>query len=174
MTRPRCQRGFSIVEAAVAVLLTGVTLAATFAIMAPIAHARQVGLSRIRGGMLAEDLMAEILAQVYEGPGEGRGSFGLSTSESATGDRSLFDDIDDYDGWVAKPPQRKDGSPMAGLDRWSRSVDVQWIKAVGEIGGSDTRIKQITVTVRYNSTVVATAVAVRTGAWDEMHGRGEP
>lgn len=168
------RHGFSIVEAAVAVLLTGVTLAATFAIMAPIAHTRQVGTTRIRGSMLAEDLLAEILAQAYEGPGEGRGSFGLTTAESATGDRSLFNDVDDYAGWAAMPPQRKDGTPMVGLDKWSRTVDVEWIDTAGAVSGSDTRIKRITVTVQHNSTLVATAVAVRTGAWDEMHGRGEP
>lgn len=172
--RHRRRRGFSIVEASVAVLLTGVTLAAAFTTLASIGRARTVGSDVVRGGLLAQELMAEILVQPYEGPGQGRGTFGQSSAEAGAGNRSLYDDVDDYHGWSASPPQAKDGSPIAGLDHWTRSVQVVWTDGAGSVSVSDTRIKQITITVTHNGRSVGRAVALRSAGWDEMHGQGEP
>ena len=117
------------------------------------------------GKLLAQDLLAEILQQAYEDPALAEGSFGLGADEAATGNRSLYDDVDDYHGWTASPPQEKDGTELSQFDGWLRSVVVEWV-APADLApvGTDTRAKQITVTVAHNGEQVASLGAVRTAA----------
>lgn len=120
---------------------------------------------RGRAALLAQDLMDEILEQQYEDPEFAPGSFGRNATEASTGDRSLFDDVDDYHGWSESPPEARDGTALAGFDGWERSVTVAWADPsnLNLSSGSDTRIKRITVTVKFNGRVLAEKVGLRTG-----------
>jgi len=117
--------------------------------------------------MLAQQLMAEILAQAYEDPNFGPGSFGLGGDEVGDGSRALWEDVDDYDGWSASPPEDKNGNPLTGFDDWGRSVTVDWVNPdnPSQAMMSDTRVKSITVDVTHNGVPVASTVALRSAAW---------
>ncbi len=39
-------------------------------------------------------------------------------------DRRTFDDVDDYHGWFASPPQLRNGDPIDMYEGWSRGVSV--------------------------------------------------
>ena len=56
--------------------------------------------------MLAQQLMAEIQQQPYKDQTVLGLLFGPELGES-TADRSAFDDVDDYDGFVEQPPRSR-------------------------------------------------------------------
>lgn len=137
--------------------------------MRAVAAAKSLELSTNRSALarqLAQDLMAEIRALPYEDPG-GSPAFGREGAEKATS-RADWNDIDDYDGWSAAPPEGKDGSPIAGLSlSWSREVSVKRVSPANLQAESfvDFEVKQITVTVRFDGNEVARSETIRTSAW---------
>ncbi len=123
---------------------------------------------RSRGSTLAHDLMAEILQVAYEEP-DGPAALGRDPSESG-GNRVDFDDIDDYDAWIAGPPELKDGTPLNLPVGWNRSVQVRWIVAnnLTLISGTETNAKRIIVTVKHHNVTMAQVTAIRTRAFPEL------
>lgn len=156
--------GFSLVEAVLAILVTGILMVAALSTTSASALARSKSADRSRGRFLAQDLMCEILDQCYEEPDDGV-LFGPEPGESS-GTRSNFDDVDDYNGWVETTPSRKGGSAIGGLNGWKRSVLVEWVlpSDPAQSSGSETGAKRITVTVEHNGAVVASWAAIRTNA----------
>ena len=148
----------------ISMVLVGVALVGALNAVGASKLARfKVSVSR-QGHLLAQDLMTEILLQDYADCVDGLDSFGLSAAETATGDRSLFDDVDDYDGWSSSPPEYKDGTEIANLDSWERSVAVVWADPsdISQVVGSNQGVKRITVTVRHNDVPAAELVVLKT------------
>ena len=165
MTRPgrttRRQRGLSMVEVVVSILIVGVMAAAAMRTIGAARMAQyRVGV-RSHGQMLAQDLMSEVLAQAYA-ESSGSTSFGRESGESATS-RAKYDDVDDYHGWSASPPQTADGQAHADLADFTRSVTVVRVKAAmpDQSASSDTGVKRITITVRHRGLVVAELDALK-------------
>jgi len=111
---------------------------------------------------LATDLLAEIALLPYKDP-NGSVKFGPEDDESAA-TRAAFDDIDDYDGWTASPPQKKDGTAETGADGYTRSVLVQCV-SVSDFTSvqtdSQTLPKRIRITVSKAGTPPVTITTVR-------------
>lgn len=169
MTTTRGHLGFSLVEATIAVALVGFMLVAALTTVGSSATARLIHADRANARLLASDLMAEILATAYEDPEYGPGSFGLGGDEVGDGSRALWEDVDDYHGWSATPPQQKDGTELPGLIGWTRSVTVAWVNAsnLSMDSVTDTRLKRVEVEVKHGDAVLATLKAVRAASWDE-------
>ncbi len=163
---PRSRRGFTLVEAAICIVLVGVMLVAALSTVGAARLGERVMTNRSQGQLLAQALIAEILSQAYEEP-EIAPQFGTEGPENAPGDRSLWDDVDDYDGWSSSPPEYKDGTPMSVVPGWDRSVSVQWVTPsdLTQVSGSPTGVKRITVTASFNGIPAAELVAIRTEAW---------
>jgi PKD repeat protein len=125
--------------------------------------------------MLAQQLMAEIQMQAYADPDYGEDDFGLAAGK-VTGNRSLWDDVDDYDGWSASPPQYKDGTALSGLVGWERSVTVDWVGPLdlSQVVGSNQGAKRIIVTVTRDDAVVARLTAIRTSSWPSAEDYVDP
>lgn len=169
MTDSRGHRGFSLIEATIAVALVGFMLVAALNTVGASAKARLIHADRAKARLLASDLMAEILATVYEDPADGPGSFGLEGDEVGDGSRTLWDDVDDYDGWSATQPQQKNGTELPGLTGWTRRVTVAWADPnnLSVDSATDTRLKRVEVVVMHGDAVLATLKAVRAASWDE-------
>jgi hypothetical protein len=120
------------------------------------------------GHLLARDLLTEILQQGYAEPFD-EPEFGPEPSEDI-GDRSAFDDIDDYDGWSASPPEEKDGTDLTGLDQWTREVTVDYVDPddLSATIGGEQWVKRVTVTVRHGTTVAASIQMIRTATWNNL------
>ena len=161
----RKARGLSMVEVVISTVIVAVMLVAALNTVGASRLGAERNADRSRGALLAELLMAEIMLQAYEDSAFPPGNFGTRASEAATGNRSLYDDVDDYDGWSASPPQDKDGAVLPDLDGWRRYAEVRWVNPsnLGIRSLSDTRIKEITVTVENDGLTVASLTAVRTG-----------
>ena len=162
---PWPSRGMTLVEAVVSIAIIGVMLVAALNTVGAAQSTRKKMGDRARGMTLAQELMSEILAQNYEDPDYGAGSFGLAAEEVGDGSRALWEDVDDYDGWSASPPQKKDGTVLSNFTGWGRTVEVKWVSPTdsSSVSGSDTRVKRVTITVTYESMPVVELVALRTG-----------
>ncbi len=162
----RRRRCFTMVEMVISMAIVGVMLVAALNTVGAAAAGRASIGYRARGTLLAHELMTEILRQEYESPDYAPGSFGRDPTEAATGDRSLYNDVDDYDDWTANPPERKDGTTIPGFVGWRRSVVVDWVDPgdLSQVEPADTRAKLITITAERDDVLVATITAVRTGA----------
>lgn len=164
----RSARGFSLVEAVVSILIVGVTIVAAMNMAGSSRTAQYKLANRSRAMPLAKDLMAEILSHVYEEPDDPP-EMGRESGESG-GSRGGWDDVDDYHGWSASPPENSDGSVMADLTGWTRNVEVQRVDPddLSQVSASETGIKRITVTVKRGDLTAASLVAIRTSAWPEQ------
>lgn len=167
--RPKTNTAFSLAETVVSVALVGGLLVVALNTVGDTTLGRQKMGDRGRGHLLAQDLMTEILQQNYDDPDD-TPTFGPEASES-TGSRAGFDDVDDYTGWSASPPQKKDGAGTSDGPAWQRSVTVEYVAANDDLTApavdSDQGVKRITVTVTRNDLVVCSLVSVRTNAADE-------
>jgi type II secretory pathway pseudopilin PulG len=155
-------RGLTLVETVISLMIVGVMLVAAL---------RTVGASRLSqyriseyslGQHLAHRLLVEILEQPYADP-NGGAVFGLETGESAA-TRVDFDDIDDYDGWSASPPQDPNGSWIINDDTWAESVTICRVAANDplDVQSSDTGAKRITVTITHDDRPVGVLTAIKT------------
>ena len=129
------------------VILVAAVLVGALSVMGSVARARQVQGAQCRRIALAQALMAEVCQAHYVDPNDGTG-FGVELDEMG-GTRSDFDDVDDYAGWSASPPQTKDGTDLTGCEGWTRQVAVHYVRpappdvtAAGDLG-----LKRIRVTV---------------------------
>lgn len=161
------RRAMTLAEAVMAMLIVSVMLLAALDLVSSSRLSEKILADQCIAESLAEDLMAEILNQPYADPVDGVASFGRTSAENAPGDRSLFDDIDDYDEWSESPPARKDGTEMNDYAGWSREVVVDRVEQsdLSSVAASDKGIKRIVVTIKQDGRAAATLTAFRTSAW---------
>ena len=88
-------------------------------------------------------------------------------ARSATAARALWDDVDDYDGWSASPPEEKDGTAITWASDFTRAVSVDWVvrSDLSQTTSSETQVKRIEVTVSRGEREIVTLVAYRTSSW---------
>jgi len=158
------RRGFTMAEAAVAMVIVSVLLVAALRAVSASALTQYKAAERATGLALARGLMAEIVALYYQEP-SGTPAFGRETGETAT-NRSNYDDVDDYNGWNQSPPQDKGGAVIPGLTGWTQIVSVAWVQwnDTTVTSSTETGVKRITVTIQHNSRTVATLTGIRTNA----------
>ncbi|MCB9844947.1 MAG: hypothetical protein H6811_03025 [Phycisphaeraceae bacterium] len=154
-------RGFSMVEAVMAVVMTAIVIVGAMTTLGSVGRSRLVSLEQATARPLALELLAEIQNQPYGAPSLG------GVAPSLAGDRSAFDEVGDYRGWTSMPPETKSGGAMGDLARWSREVELSWINADGTSALSETGLVRVTVRVKNNGRQVCSAMAVRARAWDE-------
>ena len=96
---------------------------------------------------LAKEMLYEIMHTPYSDPND-NAVFGTESDESSTV-RNTFDDIDDYQGWSASPPEYDDGTPYSALSNWTRSVEVAWVDVLdpNAVSDSESGLKRVQVTV---------------------------
>jgi MSHA pilin protein MshD len=162
--RPTSWHGFTLVEAAFAVAITGVLLTSAVGTFATIAHGRQIQAERRLAYPLAQQLMAEILSAAFVDPGTNP-TFGPEPGET----RATYDDVDDYTGLTESPPATRAGVAMAGYAGWSRAVAVAYVDpSTLAVSTTATTLKRITVTVTSPAGKVYALVGLRSslGAYE--------
>lgn len=166
-TQMNRRRGFTLLESTIAVLMVGILMIAALRTVASTKRRESDTADRLLGRQLAAGLMNEILLQAYEEPVAGvTVRFGPEAGES-TGNRSLFDDVDDYLGWTSTPPGDRSGNTIPGFTGWTRSVTVAWASpaTLAETTSTNTDLKKITVSVSKNGKSVASVVSFRSKGW---------
>jgi MSHA pilin protein MshD len=158
-THPR--RGLTLIEAAISVILVATLLVGAVGVMGSVARARQLQNARSRRIALAQALMAEIVQAHYVDP-DVSGNFGTEFGEWG-GTRTDFDDVDDYDGWSASPPEAKGGTALTGYEGWTRQVAVHYVRSAppDDTVAGDLGLKRITVSVTDDLGKKTTLVSLR-------------
>ena len=169
MAVPRLRPGrpaFSLVESLVAVAVTSVTCTAVMVSMGRSVADNADVVNRTVAVELARDLMEEIATRRFLDP-DPKAGFGIERDEVTRPQvRAVFDDLDDYDGWQASPPQGVDGTGLGGdlaggetdsLGDYRRAVVVEYVanddhRRVVTAGESD--FVRVTVTVAYKGSPV--------------------
>lgn len=147
----RSQRGITLVETVIAVLVLGIAVPPLVTLFGEVSH-QTVDDSYQRIALVyAESMLEEVVSKQFEDPNESTGSFG--TEEGLRGD---FDDIDDYDSLSNSPPVHIDGSLLDTYAGFTRTVVVDNVTAdetdpeSPESDGS-TDLKRIQVTVSWTA-----------------------
>lgn len=138
MHERRRHRGFSIIEATLAVLLVGGALVAALNVSAAASRTAAAASDRRTAEQLAHMLMAEVLAQPASG---------ANPSNGASGTRlDVFNHVLDYNGFRESPPTMPDGTACAPAG-WAWQVTIS-ARAAEEIDGRMLDLKMLLVTVR--------------------------
>ncbi|MFO7904458.1 MAG: hypothetical protein ACQESR_23680 [Planctomycetota bacterium] len=125
--------------------LVGVMLLATMRAVGGVFRTRLVAEQRLKGESLARRMMVEIGRHPYEDP-DNTPTFGPESGEGPT--RCDFDDVDDYAGWSASPPETPDGTPIPNCTGWTRAVEIQRVSVQSlEPMSQETGLKRMQVTV---------------------------
>lgn len=148
--RHRRHRGFSLVEATVAIAVVGVLLAAAMAVRSAAAVRKDAAVRRERMHAIAAAILEEVSEQRYAEPGVVNVVLGVDAGESTAGNRAKLDDIDDYNGLVMTPPRDRLGQAFANSDGLTCTVTVRYVAMTDPAGMSvtNTGLSLITVTVR--------------------------
>ncbi|MFQ5492213.1 MAG: hypothetical protein ACE5GE_15975 [Phycisphaerae bacterium] len=157
------RRGIALTEAVVSMLVVSVMVLAALNTVGASRVGQYIATDRVRGDLLARELMAEILQQAYEEPVD---PVLFGRENESGGNRSQYDDVDDYESRSFAPPEYKDGTAMTGLDTWERRADVIWVSPadLDTAVFIETGIKRVTVEVLHNGVPVAKLVALATGS----------
>src|SRR3954470_7941556 len=119
------RRGLTLIEVVASTMIVGLmVVAALNALGAATKSANSIGNRAVAAG-LADELMSEIAMQSYSDP-DGSPMLGHESGESPSV-RSAFDDVDDYDGWNASPPQYRDGTAIPDRTNWRQRVTVTYV-----------------------------------------------
>ncbi len=163
VSRWRVSRGISLVECVVSTLLVGILMTTSLQSVGMSLRQQTSSRQSVIAAALANGLVSEIVAQSYMEPGATSSGITRESGESG-GSRASYDDVDDYHGWSASPPQTRGGVAMAEYAGWQRAVTVEWVTLTNVLPNPvvETGVKRITVTVRLNGTVLATRIAFRT------------
>jgi Tfp pilus assembly protein PilV len=156
------RRGLSLIEVVTSTLLVALVLLGAMDMLGAVTRGRVSTSEQIRGDMLAQHLMTEILSKAYVDSSSSP-LFGPESGE-AIGSRYYFDDVDDYHLWTSAPPRYRDGTAMPNTSGWEHSVAVDYVTIANPSLPTlvDTGIKRITVTIERNNRTVARLVALRT------------
>ncbi len=160
---------FTLVESIMSIVVVGVMFVAATALVSTSRAGQRVTADHSRGMLIAEALMNEILEHQYIDPDVSGTTLGRETGEVAD-DRTAWDDVDDYHGWIATPPRDKAGIALAGLVGWERRVTVEYINATNltTVVAFNSGVKRITVDVYRDGRRVARLRTLRTGAKDTV------
>jgi MSHA pilin protein MshD len=143
------ERGATLIEVVMAMLVLGVAIPPLLALFREVAAHSASDTYQGVAVTYAESLMEEIVSKAFEDPDLAVGSFGSEESS-----RAAFDDIDDFDGLNNTPPERFDGSALADYGGFTRSALVESVLSTdpdpitAEADGS-TDFKRIRVTVAW-------------------------
>ena len=164
VSRPPCRlrRGLSHVEVVVSTMLVGVVLVGATNLLGGVVRSRTASSHKARGVHFAQQMLTEIASGIYIDDGI-LPVFGPELLE-ALGNRTNFDDVDDYHGWTESPLRDRTGSVIANTTGWRRTVTVAWVNPAtpSTTVGSDQGVKRVTITVQNNGQTVARLVSLRT------------
>lgn len=165
------RRAYGLAETAISVVIVSGMMVAALNAAGASRVGQQVTGDEAKALMLATSLMSEIMQQSYSEPTEVAG-FGLEISEVAAANRSVFDDVDDYDGLSETTVKKRDGTTITNTTGWSRSVVVGYINPndLTQTSFTDSGAKRITVTASRTNSVSKSLSAVRTNHGSILEG----
>lgn len=155
---PESQRGFTLVEAVVTMVVISIAVLAVGQALAFAFSRQSDGLWQAKAVALAESYMEEILARRYDEAAPVGGvppcapaAVPCSAAGSDGESRARFDDVDDYHGLDEQPPLDVDGNPRSDYASYRVQVSVVYadaaqVAALGLDDPSDAKLITVRVT----------------------------
>jgi hypothetical protein len=159
--QPTPRPAFGTPEVLMALAITGVLIVAALQSVSMVYRSRTAMIQRLTGPGLARELMAEIMSMPYDDP-DGAGILGIDLSE-LLGNRSTFDDVDDYNGYNTANAENKAGVALTGYAGWQEQAAVAWVTLADPTAtsGVETGLKRVTVTITSPSGAQTQLIAYR-------------
>jgi Tfp pilus assembly protein PilV len=157
--RKDSRAGYILLEATVAYVVLALALVSLLPLF--ILSIRANGASgRIAVAVhLSSELLEEISARRWDEKSgapprivSAKSPLGLDPGDRS-GDKSSFNDMDDFSGWSESPPQDPSGRPLPELSAYSRSVTVSFVDEAFKPSPSPTDFKKVTVCTGFSSSV---------------------
>lgn len=136
MRRPKApsgREGYLLVEASITIVVLATALVAIIVVLALCAKSTTNSEAALTSGQLAGGLMEEIRLRRWDektamdgGRIKSPSAIGDDNGESA-GDKTTFDDIDDFHGWTESPPKDPLGQPKTEFAQYTSSVTVIYV-----------------------------------------------
>lgn len=155
------KRGVTFAECIISTLIVGLMLAGALEALGTTSRIKAAESNTGTALTLAQELMEEVLSKDFSDP-DGGTPFTLDAGETA-GDRTTFDDVDDYAGLVESPPKDKTGNPRADLVGWQRVVYVDKVSfaAFDTATATNTGYRRVVVKVTRDGVELASLIAIR-------------
>jgi type II secretory pathway pseudopilin PulG len=151
----------SLIEVAVSTVIVGVMMTAALSAVAASAKERAAMANSATAQALGEALLAEI-----ESVACGRG---VIAANLGAPNRAAFDDVGDYAGLDDSPPKERDGTAIAGVTGFARSVGVTNVDPTTlATGAPDSGFRKVVVTVTFNRKALTTLWTVRSVNFESM------
>lgn len=156
------RRALTLAELVVSTAIVGVMMVAALSTVAASRRSHESVVQRQRAFLLAEALLSEIAVQPYEDASDTPAKRGPTAGEAAPGNRSLFNDLNDYEGWTASPPQRKDGVAVPSATGWRETVTLEPLDPA-TLAKTDTELglTRVTVSITQNGALAAELTLLR-------------
>jgi MSHA pilin protein MshD len=149
-TGPRNQRGVTLVELVIAIVVIAIAVGAVLGVLAANVGRSADAMIVSQGISIAEAYLEEVSLKPFSDPD---GSDGETL-------RADFDDVDDYDGLVNVGAADQFGNPISGLENYTVSVAVSSSTALPAVAAGD--VYRIDVRVQHAPAVDYTITGYRT------------
>lgn len=164
------QRGLSLIELLVFIVVVGVAVVGVVSVYSLNAHSSADPMVRKQALAIAESLLEEVLAKPYTycdpddanvesaanagecAIPEGMGSE-VAQDEARDASLALFDNVNDYDGFAMAAIRDLNGNAVPELNGYSASIQVQPAGAFNGIAAGETLLVTVTVTAPGNHNV---------------------
>jgi prepilin-type N-terminal cleavage/methylation domain-containing protein len=159
-----CCRGLTLVETVIAMVIVSVMMVAALNTVGAARMGEKTVNESRQARILAQDLLNEILAQAYADASDTPTNFGPTPAEAATGNRSLFNDVNDYNRYEDTVGLSNKAGTSLGYDSsWSREVALKTMSPATATpsGTTDLGLMKVTVTVLKNDVERASVAAMR-------------
>ncbi len=142
------KRGFTLIEMIIALVIIGIGVTGLMLVFSNNVRSSSNPLISKQIVAIAEEIMEEILLKPYEEPFTSSPANAATTCGNAAADRSVFDEVLDYNNYQTTGICDSDGGPVIGLENFNLQVSAS---NIGNWQGIANTL-QVTVTVTRGAT----------------------
>jgi len=162
----RGQRGVTLVELIITIVIISIALAGTIIAFSNVVGRSSDTLFQSRSIALAQAYLDEILGQPFDLDTPEGGVPPYASACRVNGgdaaDRDTFRSVDQYDGLVLSPPELASGAISEGYEGYTVSISVTCVNAAAELGNGDIQqAKRIEVNISSPTSQTAVFSAYR-------------
>ncbi len=137
-------KGFSLIEIIITIVILSISTTAILGAYNTIVRGSADPMLIQQSVSIAQAYMEEITLLNYDDPNDGGASSGTGSEGTEGADRTLFDDVDDYNSLTETAIEDTQGNPVTSLSNFSVAVVV-----AAESTLNNATVKKITVTISH-------------------------
>lgn len=165
--RPKARRAFSILETALATIIVGLTVLAIVRLITAVTQQNFYAQKTVTAEMLANNIRELTAGMPFNDPASGT-HLGPDAGETTL---AQYNDVEDFNGFVANPPVDAQRQTITSLADWQQSVTVTHVSpsnySLSDSLPTDAActLDRVRVTVSYRPRGTATWIAIVSMEW---------